>query len=229
MVNPSGYGLLHSRFLNSDGLVGASSFAIDFIEKNTKIQYKVACTYFYFQEGEKYQVSLARIWATMLIQLLRQLKNPADELKMKWHYSRALDGPESLKLLINLTQASTFPTVYVVMDTLDSCQNAPDETTQRGVLDAIKAFPSRIRVLFSSGQQPSITCMPTKDDVKAYVKRRIKDDVILKSLLVNPQDQDEVIRNVTNMTLSRKCRFTRIAIQLEHAKLLFSLFKISLR
>ncbi|KAK3294153.1 ankyrin repeat-containing domain protein [Chaetomium fimeti] len=205
-----------SRFLWIHGILGSGktmllSLAIDLIEAKTESQDDIACAYFYFQEGEEYPASPARIWATMLIQLLRQSKYLADELKMKWDYFRELDGPETLKLLI--AQAATFSTVYVVMDALDSCRNAPDEKIEKGVLDAIKAFPSRIRVLFSSrtdwvgqeiGVDQKLSITPTRDDVTAYVKERIKDDGFLESLLVNPQDQDEVVTNVTEMTLAQK-------------------------
>ncbi|RYP81455.1 hypothetical protein DL769_001968 [Monosporascus sp. CRB-8-3] len=208
-----------SRFLWMHGMLGSGktmlvSLIVDSIQREIRGRNDVACVYFYFQEGEKHRVSLARIWATLLTQLLVQDSGDlAGELKAKFNDSlqgsTRLDSSEYLDLF--KVQAATVKTVYLVIDALDSCQNAPGEKTQQGVQDALKALPDGIRVLFTSrndwvdpevGTYQKLSITPRMQDVKTYVNQRIEDDKALRSLLERAQDQKVVTSEVTTMTLT---------------------------
>ena len=189
---------------------------IDSIEKETQGQNDAACVYFYFQEGEKHRVSRARVWATLLTQLLlRKSGGLADDLQVKFNDSlqgsTALHSSEYLSLF--KAQAATTKTVYLVIDALDSCQDAHGEKTQQGIQDDLKELlGSGIRVLFTStgddwfgrmiSEDQKLRIKPRMQDVRTYVKKRIEDSKVLRDVLAEDQHQKDVTGEVTNMTLS---------------------------
>ncbi|KAI1384071.1 ankyrin repeat-containing domain protein [Hypoxylon trugodes] len=213
-----------SRFLWLRGMLGSgktmlmlvaevSSLIIDSIEKQIERGEDIACVYFYFQEGEEY--SVARIWATLLEQLLQasgDLEGALEgELKAKFDDSLqgsfGLDSSEYLELF--KAQAGTIKTVYLVIDALDSCEG----DTQQKMQGTLKVLPQNIRVLITSrndlvglegeaNQKLSIKLV--QQDVETYLKQRIEDSEFLKVTLKKEQDRNHVISRVTDMTLSSK-------------------------
>ncbi|KAI1414902.1 ankyrin repeat-containing domain protein [Hypoxylon sp. FL1857] len=200
-----------SRMLWMHGI--RSSLIIDLLGRETKSRNDVACVYFYFQEGEGHHVSFARIWATLLKQLLRASGDLAEELKAKFddslQGSTRLYSSEYLELF--KAQASTMKTVYLVIDALDSCQNMPEEETQKMMQSALRELQGNIRVLFTSrndsvlvklGANRKLAITPQPHDVETYVKKRIEDSEFLRIALKRDRDRDEVVKKVVEMTLT---------------------------
>ncbi|OTA68560.1 ankyrin, partial [Hypoxylon sp. EC38] len=190
-----------------------SSLIIDSLEREIKSTKDVACVYFYFQEGEKHQVSFARIWATLLEQLLRASGDLAGKLKAKFDdsFQGSIRPNSSEYLELFIAQAATIKTVYLVIDALDKCQNTSEEDTQQKMQDALKTLPGGIRVLFTSrndsasvevGANLKLTITPQRQDVEIYIKKRIEDSKLLRIALGKDLDRDYVITNVADMTLA---------------------------
>ncbi|PFH55587.1 hypothetical protein XA68_17986 [Ophiocordyceps unilateralis] len=169
------------------------SLVVNFIQSEIRDQENVAGVYFYFGEGEKHRTSSRR-----------KLNEPLQE-------SNRLDSSDYLDLF--KAQAATLRTVYLVMDGVDSCTNDAGDDMQQGIRAALRALPEGIRVLFTSRgdwvgremeahQKLSIT--PAKQDVAAYVRKRIEDEGDLRGLLVKVQDRKSVIDKVTAMAISSK-------------------------
>lgn len=191
------------------------SLVVDFIEKQIQGQDEVACIYFFFQ-AEKHPVPLTRIWATLLTQLLSaNSSNIASALKKKftdpYKRSAALDSSEYFDLF--KAQVATVKTVYLVIDALDSCQNAPREATLKGFQKALADLPDNVRILFTSrdnyigkdiGAHQELSITPREADVSAYVKNRIADDRRLRSVLFKAEHQEEIIKGVTTRAMSSK-------------------------
>ncbi len=144
--------------------------------------------------------------------LLRESGELAAELQAKFNDplqgSTRLHWSEYLDLF--KAQAAN-KTVYLVIDALDSCQNNAREQTKQSMQGALKALPAGIRLLFTSrddsvGQEvradQKLIVTPSRQDVKAYVKKRIEDHRRLSIVLAKPEDQRDVTAEVTNMTLS---------------------------
>ncbi|KAL7949509.1 ankyrin repeat-containing domain protein [Trichoderma barbatum] len=220
-----------SRILWMQGILGSGktmllSLIIDSIEKKMKRGDGTACIYFFFQV-EKHPVSLPRIWATLLTQLLRaNSSNIAGELKTKFNdpfkRSAALDSSEYFDLF--KAQTATFKTVYLAIDALDSCQNAPREATLKGIQKALADLPKNVRVLFTSrdnyigkdiGAHGELSITPREADVKAYVRKRIAEDRHLRSVLVKTEHQEEIIHGVMTRALSSKM-FLAAKLHMDH-------------
>ncbi|KAI1455835.1 ankyrin repeat-containing domain protein [Annulohypoxylon moriforme] len=205
------------RFLWMYGIVGSGktillSLIINSLEKEIESGNDVACVYFYFQEGEEHHVTFARIWATLLKQLLRASKNLAGELKVKFDESlqgsTQLGASEYLELF--KAQASTVKTVYLIIDAMDNCRNI-EEGTHGRMQDALKSLPDNIRILYTSrnesfrlwlGETSKLSITPKQQDVELYVEKRIEDSELLRDPLRSEQVRNEVIREVTEMTLT---------------------------
>lgn len=189
------------------------SLIIDSIEKEF-CALEGACVYFFFQEDEKPSVSLARIWATLLTQLLEiNSNNIADGLKAKFNSpfrrSAPLDSSEYFDLF--KSQAATIKTVYLILDALDSCQNTIPDITLGGLQKNLRELPNNVRILCTSREgrigneleaHHKLLITPKEEDVKTYIKGRIADDGALKAMLFNSKQQEEVIKAVTTKTLS---------------------------
>ncbi|KAI2602602.1 ankyrin repeat-containing domain protein [Hypoxylon sp. NC1633] len=173
-----------------------------------------ACVYFYFQEKEEIGISSARIWATLLIQLIRASGELKGELKAKFETSlqgsTRLYSDEYLELF--KARAATIKTVYLFIDALDSCQNSPEEDTQRKMRKALESLPDNIRILITSrddsvgvgvGASKKLLITPKQQDVETYVRKRIEDNTLL-SARGNEQYRNDVIHKVTAITLSSK-------------------------
>lgn len=190
------------------------SLIIDSVEKQIQRDDEAACIYFFFQV-EKHPVPLARIWATLLTQLLRVTSSRAGALKKKFNdpfeRSAALDSSEYFDLF--KAQAATVKTVYLIIDALDSCQNAPREATLKDLQKDLKGLPANVRTLFTSrdsyigkdiGALRELPITPREADVKVYVRNRIVEDTHLRSVLAKTEDQEEIIKGVTMKTMSSK-------------------------
>ncbi|KKP04159.1 hypothetical protein THAR02_03751 [Trichoderma harzianum] len=219
------------RIMWMQGILGSGktmllSLIIDFIENQIQSQDEAACIYFFFQ-AEKHAVPLARIWATLLTQLLRaNSSNIASALKNKFtdpfKRSAALDSSEYLDLF--KAQVATVKTVYFVIDALDSCQNAPREATLKGFLKALVDLPDNVRILFTSrdnyigkdiGADRELSITPREADVSTYVKNRIADDRRLRSVLFRTEHQEEIIKGVTTRAMSSKM-FLSAKLHMDH-------------
>jgi hypothetical protein len=148
-----------------------------------------------------------------LTQLLKPSSNIAGELKAKFNdpfkRSAALDALEYFDLF--KAQAAAFKTVYLFIDALDSCQNAPREMTLKSVQKALGELQDNVRVLFTSrdsyigkeiGAHRKLFITPKETDVMAYIRKRIIEDTTLRSMLARPENRDEIIRGVTTKTMS---------------------------
>lgn len=173
---------------------------------------KLACAYFYFQEGEKHHAS--HMWESLLTQLLdRESVDLAAELKKKlsglFHGSIHIDPAEYFNLF--RAQAARFETVYLVIDSLDSCQEAQGEMTQQSLQEALKTLPGNTWLLFTSRSDlfemeaetsKKLCVVPNEHDVNNYVKKRIKDNRDLNRLLANPEIGERVMDNVSKKAMS---------------------------
>lgn len=189
------------------------SLIVDWLEKEVEGRDDAACVYFYFQEGEKHCVPLAHVWTTLLSQLLaRESGELASDLKTE--FSSLLQrstGPSSAEFVALFeAQASRFKTVYMVIDALDTCRDVPGERTQQLMHNALKGLPENVRLLFtfrdericqSMGAYRTLRIQPQKQDVKAYVRKRIEDDDVLNCVFENTADKSHVISQVTNLAL----------------------------
>ncbi|KAL6829146.1 ankyrin repeat-containing domain protein [Trichoderma sp. SZMC 28015] len=219
------------RIMWMQGILGSGktmllSVIIDFIEKQIQSQDEAACIYFFFQ-AEKHAVPLARIWATLLTQLLSaNSSNMASALKNKFtspfKRSAALDSSEYFDLF--KAQVATVKTVYLVIDALDSCQNAPREATLKGFLKALVDLPDNVRILFTSrdnyigkdiGANRELSITPREADVSTYVKNRIADDRRLRSVLFRAEHQEEIVKGVTTRAMSSKM-FLSAKLHMDH-------------
>ncbi|KAL6815542.1 hypothetical protein GGI42DRAFT_110711 [Trichoderma sp. SZMC 28013] len=220
-----------SRILCMRGVLGSGktillSLIVDYIEKQIQIEDEAACIYFFFQ-AEKHAVPLARIWATLLTQLLSaNSSNIASALKRKFtdpfKRSAALNSSEYFDLF--RAQVATVKTVYLVIDALDSCQNAPQEATLKGFLKALVDLPDNVRILFTSrdnyigkdiGPNLELSITPREADVSAYVKNRIADDWRLKRVLSKAEHQEEIIKGITTRAISSKM-FLSAKLHMDH-------------
>ncbi|KAK4084332.1 uncharacterized protein Triagg1_812 [Trichoderma aggressivum f. europaeum] len=176
---------------------------------------------------EKHAVPLRRIWATLLTQLLSaNPSNITSALKEKFtdpfRRSAALDSSEYFDLF--KAQVATVKTVYLIIDALDSCQNAPREATLKGFQKALVDLPDNVRILFTSrdnyigkdvGAHRELSITPREADVLTYVKNRIADDGRLRSVLSKAEHQEEIIKGVTTRAMSSKM-FLSAKLHMDH-------------
>ncbi|KAL6702197.1 ankyrin repeat-containing domain protein [Trichoderma pleuroticola] len=231
-----------SQILWMHGIPGSGktmlvSLIIDSIEKEF-CRLESACVYFFFQEDEKPRASLARVWATLLTQLLeRSSDNIADDLKATFNSpfrrSAPLDSSEYFDLF--KAQAATMKTVYLILDALDSCQNTVPEMTLGGLQKNLRELPNNVRILCTSREgrigneleaHHQLLITPKEEDVKAYIKRRITDDRTLKAMLADPKQQEEVIEEVTIKTLSCQM-FLSAKLHMDHLSKQPTFYEIS--
>ncbi|RBA12603.1 hypothetical protein FPRO05_04053 [Fusarium proliferatum] len=127
---------------------------IDAIKAEIKEKSHTACIYFYFHEGDDKSPVVARIWATLLLQLLQYqgATDLSEELKSKYNNSFRGTAPIHPLEYFSLfkAQASRFKTVYLVIDALDSCTNSQGENTRQRMQEALRRLPQNIRFLFTS-------------------------------------------------------------------------------
>ncbi|RSL47280.1 hypothetical protein CEP53_009996 [Fusarium sp. AF-6] len=108
-----------------------------------------------------------------------------------------------------VAQASTFKTVYLVIDALDICTNGDDERTRHSIHQALKKLPHNIRVLFTSrsdsltrdlGVSQKLQVTPNQSDIETYVKDRIDGDSVLHRVLEDTKHREDVVRRVSELT-----------------------------
>ncbi|KAK0762494.1 hypothetical protein N5P37_005310, partial [Trichoderma harzianum] len=211
-----------SRILCLNGIHGSGktmivSLIIQSIETEIQIKEGTACIYFFFQEDDKQHVSPAGIWATLLIQLLKiEAVGVSNELKARisnpFQKPALIDSSEYLDLL--RAQAVAFTSVYLIIDGLDRClYNTSRVGALKEISESLRDLPSHVRILFTSrdsyigeeiGTHQKIPITPTEEDVRAYVKKRIADDSLLKKVLKQSDHRNYVIQRVTDKTLSSK-------------------------
>ncbi|EXK85366.1 hypothetical protein FOQG_10724 [Fusarium oxysporum f. sp. raphani 54005] len=211
--------VLSHRCLGVYGILGSGktvlmSLMIDALRTEIKDRSDTACIYFYFHEGDDKSPPVARIWSTLLLQLLQHqgAMNLAQELKSK--YSNSFRGSAPIHPLeyFNLfkAQSSTFKTVYLIIDALDSCTNSQGERTRQRIQDALQRLPQNIRVLFTSrsnslvrdlGVDKKLQVTPHEDDIRTYIKDQINRNLDLHRVLADAAHQEEVITKVTELTL----------------------------
>ncbi|KAF5984631.1 hypothetical protein FCOIX_2520 [Fusarium coicis] len=187
---------------------------IDAIKAEIEEKGDTACIYFYFHEGDVESPPVARIWATLLVQLLQYqgVIGLSEELKAKYNNSFRGTAPIHPLEYFNLfkAQASKFKTVYLLIDALDSCTNSQGEKTRQRMQEALRKLPQNIRFLFTSrgdslirglgiGQKLRIT--PQESDIRRYAKDQIDRDLELHRVLADATKQEEVITRVTELTL----------------------------
>ncbi|RTE81758.1 hypothetical protein BHE90_003759 [Fusarium euwallaceae] len=206
------------RCLGIHGILGSgktvlASLIIDTLRNEIKQDKDAACIYFYFHEGDDRSPPVARIWSTLLGQLLQHEgpKGVAEALKSKFNNSFRGSAPihplEYLKLF--KAQASTFKTVYLVIDALDICTNGDDERTRHSIHQALKKLPHNIRVLFTSrsdsltrdlGVSQKLQVTPNQSDIETYVKDRIDGDSVLHRVLEDTKHREDVVSRVSELT-----------------------------
>lgn len=162
-------------------------------------------------------MSPAGIWATLLIQLLKiEAVGVSNELKARisnpFQKPALIDSSEYLDLL--RAQAVAFTSVYLIIDGLDRClYNTSRVGALKEISESLRDLPSHVRILFTSrdsyigeeiGTHQKIPITPTEEDVRAYVKKRIADDSLLKKVLKQSDHRNYVIQRVTDKTLSSK-------------------------
>jgi ankyrin repeat protein len=187
---------------------------IDAIKAEIEEKGDTACIYFYFHEGDVESPPVARIWATLLVQLLQYqgVIGLSEELKAKYNNSFRGTAPIHPLEYFNLfkAQASKFKTVYLLIDALDSCTNSQGEKTRQRMQEALRKLPQNIRFLFTSrgdslirglgiGQKLRVT--PQESDIRRYAKDQIDRDLELHRVLADATKQEEVITRVTELTL----------------------------
>lgn len=192
------------------------SIIADSIQKELRERDGIVCLDFYFTEGEDNHVSIARILATLLTQLLRKTKAPAAALREKLGTCAQRSTPLNFTEYLDLikAQAATIKTVYLIIDGLDFYQHVPKEDTRQQLGKSLRELPESFRILFTSRDDSSIgrelgvdrgwSIEPTKQDLVTYVRGRIKSDRVLSSVLEHPRDREAVINKVTEMALSCK-------------------------
>ncbi|RGP72618.1 hypothetical protein FLONG3_6626 [Fusarium longipes] len=205
--------LLSHRCLGVHG-IRHRSMIIDSLRAEIKEQNDSACIYFYFNEGDDKSPPVARIWSTLLLQLLRHRDSKvlAEELKSKFTNSFRGEAPIHPLEYFSLfkAQSATFKTVYLVIDALDSCTNSRDERTRHIMQEALRQLPTNIRLLFTSRSDSlmrglrirhRLLVTPHQQDIRAYVKDEIDKDLDLDQLLADSSRKEEVISKITELTL----------------------------
>lgn len=192
-----------------------SSVIVEHIEREIKNVDENICLYFYFQEGEKHCAS--RMWKALLMQLLeRTCVGLTSELKATFndlrHGSMGFDSTDCLDLF--KAQAEAFGVIYLIIDSLNNCEDAPGEMTRQALKETLETFPSNIRVLFTSRDDlvshederyHKLFIEPNQQDVKSYVEKRINDDTNLSKQLANgTTHRDIVISSITATTMAHK-------------------------
>ncbi|EWZ86563.1 hypothetical protein FOWG_10125 [Fusarium oxysporum f. sp. lycopersici MN25] len=207
------------RCLGIYGILGSGktvlvSLIIDAIKAEIKEKSDTACIYFYFHEGDDKSPPAARIWSTLLLQLLQHqgTTDLAQDLKSKYNNSFRGTAPIHPIEYFNLfkAQASKFKIVYLIIDALDSCTNSEGERTRQRMQEALRKLPQNIRFLFTSrsdslirdlGISQRLHITPHESDIRRYVTDQINRDLELHRVLADAAYQDEVITRVTELTL----------------------------
>ncbi|KAK2136091.1 ankyrin repeat-containing domain protein, partial [Fusarium oxysporum II5] len=207
------------RCLGIHGILGSGktvlvSLIIDAIKADIKEKSDTACIYFYFHEGDDKSPPAARVWSTLLLQLLQHqgTTDLAQDLKSKYNNSFRGTAPIHPIEYFNLfkAQASKFKIVYLIIDALDSCTNSEGERTRQRMQEALRKLPQNIRVLFTSrsdslirdlGISQRLHITPHESDIRRYVTDQINRDLELHRVLADAAYQDEVITRVTELTL----------------------------
>lgn len=190
------------------------SLIIDAIKAEIKEKSDTACIYFYFHEGDDKSPPAARIWSTLLLQLLQHqgTTDLAQDLKSKYNNSFRGTAPIHPIEYFNLfkAQVSKFKIVYLIIDALDSCTNSEGEITRQRMQEALRKLPQNIRFLFTSrsdslirdlGISQRLHITPHESDIRRYVADQINRDLELHRVLADAAYQDEVITRVTELTL----------------------------
>ncbi|KAF5554735.1 hypothetical protein FNAPI_6331 [Fusarium napiforme] len=190
------------------------SLIIEALRAEIKGKNDTACIHFYFNERDEKSPPVAQIWSTLLLQLLQQgASNLSDKLKLGFINSFRGSTPIHPLEYFNLfkAQSSTFETVYLVIDSLDSCTNDRKERTRQKVQEGLMNLPRNVRVLFTTRNESIIRDLktsqrlkitPNRDDVRAYVKYAISKDLDLGRVLSDATYEEDVVTRVTELTLN---------------------------
>lgn len=192
-------------------LIVLRSIIVDAISEEVKLRNDAVCVYFYFQRGDNAS-TLARIWSTLLEQLLQIECAGGIAAEVVSRFNTSLRGSSSLHPVeywgLFAAQAALFSVVYLVLDAPDNWLNHDGRI--QSMSESLKSLPANVRLLFSTRNEASardldathqLRIMPQVRDVEAYVASRIDSSATLKGVLDNPRYISNVVHRITGLTI----------------------------
>lgn len=171
----------------------------------------MACVYCYRLEEEDTQ-SPARIWVTLLAQLLQQSPRVISK-KLLSRFNTSLQSSSILRANeywgLFSSQAETFKTVYLIVDDSNN-YFSQDENTLQGFWETLTKLPANVKLLLTFRDRLLATHLrashylritPKESDLVKYVNGWLERDTNLSQLLKESEDRDLVIRKVTSLAL----------------------------
>lgn len=192
-------------------MVDLSSLIIETIKKEAGVGSNMACVYCYPQKEGNAQ-SPARIWITLLAQLLQQSPRVTSK-KLLSRFNASLQGSSTLHANeywgLFSSQAKTFKTVYLILDDPNSYFSQNEKALQ-DFWETLKKLPVNVKLLLTfrdlllaTHLQAShhLQVTPRETDLTKYVNSWLKRDVNLNQLLEESDDRELVITQVTSLAL----------------------------
>ncbi|PTB64883.1 ankyrin [Trichoderma citrinoviride] len=184
-----------------------SSLFIQTIIQEVEARSSTACIYFYPPEEDE-NPSPARIWATLLEQLIQHEKSETISPALLSRFNASLTGCSQLHPFeywgLFKAQAETFETVYLIMDEPESYIGHHEHMVQ-----SLRNLPSNVKFLFTCRTETlashlKVDCklrvILQASELTLYVRRRLEDDVNLSGLLDKSHDREDVVEKVTELT-----------------------------
>lgn len=183
---------------------------IDHVEERARTDAGIGCAYFYFPRGnEDYDESF--IWATLLEQLVRQpIREPIVNPYIIQRFNESLRGSEqphcSEYEKLFQAQISTFKTVYLFLDALESFS-----TNDQSFIMKLGQLPGQVKLVFTSRDisrfggctvDHNIHITPKQSDIELYVHSQIHGHFTLRTLLEKKEDMNKVVSGVTTLAMT---------------------------
>ncbi|KPM35886.1 hypothetical protein AK830_g10674 [Neonectria ditissima] len=171
-----------------------ASIIINHLHTRYSANTDVACIYVYFDYRKHQTQSLADIFSSLLVQLLRggnYVANEIQEVYETWGVTHLHPGLEEyLKML--KSQAKRFQKVYMIVDALDECCGDTKKNTMNSFLRACQELPENVYMLFTS--RPGLNSRLVKPDrefeitanaidIKSYLNKSIESHPNLRAII----------------------------------------------
>ncbi|KAF3385972.1 Ankyrin repeat and KH domain-containing protein 1 [Talaromyces pinophilus] len=189
-----------------------SSNVVEDLNRHSEAEPKKALVYFYFKMDDTTKRTSENMLRAIIKQLFENLNRQSDALQTLYDQLKTQNSITETQLLSAFREmASTFGSVYVVLDALDECQNRNDLFN---FLEEIGSWQDiNIHLLLTSRDERDITeaieavelaqswikltAAVLKEDVRTYISSRLQTDRAFKRWSKHPEVQRDIEDSLT--------------------------------